>query len=207
VDYEKMAEAGSIMGSGGLVVMDEDTCMVDVARFFLDFTRGESCGKCVPCREGCTRMHEILTDITQGRGREGDIELLEEMGKTISDSALCGLGESAPNPALSTIRYFRDEYEAHIKEKRCPGGVCKRLVSFYIDPTKCQACLICQRNCPVGAIGGEKGQIHVIDQLKCTKCGTCYEVCPARFRAVTKISGQPVPASLPPEKRILVRAK
>lgn len=207
VDYEKMAEAGSIMGSGGLVVMDEDTCMVDVARFFLDFTRGESCGKCVPCREGCTRMHEILTDISQGRGQEGDIELLEEMGKTISDSALCGLGESAPNPVLSTIRYFRDEYEAHIKEKRCPGGVCKKLIAYYVDPAKCQACLICQRNCPVGAISGEKGQIHVIDQAKCTKCGTCYEVCPARFHAVTKISGSPVPAPVPPEKRVSIRDK
>ncbi len=207
VDYEKMAEAGSIMGSGGLVVMDEDTCMVDIARFFLDFTRGESCGKCVPCREGCTRMHEILTDITQGRGQEGDIELLEEMGKIISDSALCGLGESAPNPVLSTIRYFRDEYEAHIKEKRCPGGVCKKLISYYIDPVKCQACLICQRNCPVGAISGDKGQIHVIDQAKCTKCGTCFELCPTRFRAVIKISGRPVPETLPPEKRVLLRTK
>ncbi len=207
VDYEKMAQAGSIMGSGGMVVMDEDTCMVDVAKFFLSFTKDESCGKCVPCREGCTRMHEILTDITEGRGQEGDIEMLEEMGKTISDSALCGLGESAPNPVLSTIRYFRDEYEAHVKEKRCPARVCKALISYYIDPAKCKACMICLRNCPVEAISGGKDQIHVIDQAKCSKCGTCFDMCPARFGAVTKLSGVPVPAPIPADKRILVRAK
>ncbi len=207
VDYEQLAQAGAIMGSGGMVVMDEDTCMVNVAKFFLDFTKDESCGKCVPCREGCSRMFEILTDITEGRGQEGDIELLEEMGKTISDSALCGLGESAPNPVLTTIRYFRNEYEAHIKEKRCSAGVCKKLTSYYIEPTKCQACMICARNCPVQAISGEKGQIHVIDQQKCTKCGTCFDVCPSRFGAVTKLSGVPVPAPIPADKRTLVRVK
>ena len=207
VDYEKLAEVGSIMGSGGMVVMDEDTCMVDVAKFFIGFTKDESCGKCVPCREGCTRIHEILTDITEGRGQQGDIELLEELGKTISDSALCGLGESAPNPILSTIRYFRDEYEAHINEKKCPSGVCKSLISYYVDPAKCQACMICMRNCPVQAISGGKDQIHVIDSTKCTKCGTCFEMCPPRFRAVTRISGAAVPAPLPFEKRALVRAK
>ncbi len=207
VDYEKLAEAGSIMGSGGMVVMDEDTCMVDVAKFFLAFTKDESCGKCVPCREGCSRMYEILADITEGRGEKGDIELLEEMGKRISDTALCGLGESAPNPVLTTIRYFRDEYESHINKKRCPAGVCKALTSYYIDPSKCQACMICMRNCPVQAISGDKGQIHVIDQKKCTKCGTCYSMCPPRFGAVTKLSGVPVPAPLTPEKRGLVRVK
>jgi NADH:ubiquinone oxidoreductase subunit F (NADH-binding)/(2Fe-2S) ferredoxin/Pyruvate/2-oxoacid:ferredoxin oxidoreductase delta subunit len=207
VDYEKLTEAGSIMGSGGMVVMDEDTCMVDVARYFLSFTRDESCGKCVPCREGCSRMYEILTDITEGRGQEGDMELLEALGRTISDSALCGLGESAPNPVLSTIRYFPEEYRAHIVEKRCPAYVCKALTSYYIEPAKCQACMICLRNCPVGAIAGEKGQIHLIDQAKCTKCGTCLEVCPPRFNAVTRLSGVPVPAPLPLEARALVRAK
>jgi NADH-quinone oxidoreductase subunit F len=207
VDYERLAQAGAIMGSGGMVVMDEDTCMVNVAKFFLNFTKDESCGKCVPCREGCTRMFEILKDITEGRGQEGDIELLEEMGKTISDSALCGLGESAPNPVLTTIRYFRNEYEAHIKEKRCPAGVCKQLTSYYIEPAKCQACMICLRNCPVQAISGEKGQIHVIDQQKCTKCGTCFDVCPTRFGAVVKLSGVPVPAPIPADKRTLVRVK
>jgi NADH-quinone oxidoreductase subunit F len=207
VDYEKLAEAGSIMGSGGMVVMDEDTCMVDVAKFFLAFTKDESCGKCVPCREGCSLMHELLTDITEGRGQKGDIELLEEMGKRISDTALCGLGESAPNPVLTTIRYFREEYEAHINEKRCPARVCKALTSYYIEPSKCQACMICMRNCPVQAISGDKGQIHVIDQEKCTKCGTCFSMCPARFSAVTRLSGVPVPSPLPAEKRILIRAK
>lgn len=207
VDYEKLAEAGSIMGSGGMVVMDEDMCMVDVAKFFLGFSKNESCGKCAPCREGCSRMHEILTDITEGRGREGDIELLQEMSSTIIDSALCALGGTAPNPILTTIRYFRDEYEAHIKEKRCPAGVCKHLIAYYIDPAKCQACMICMRNCPVQAVSGQKGQIHVIDQAKCTKCGTCFDVCPQRFRAVKKLSGVPIPPPLPTEQRILVRAK
>lgn len=207
VDYERLAEVGSIMGSGGMMVMDEDTCMVDVARYFLSFTMEESCGKCVPCREGIRRMYEILTDITEGRGQEGDIELLDEMGNIIIDSALCGLGGTAPNPALTTIRYFADEYRAHILEKRCPAGVCKALTSYYIDPTKCQACLICLRECPVEGIIGAKNQIHVIDQAKCTKCGTCYEVCPTRFGAVVRLSGVPVPPPIPPKERVLARAK
>jgi NADH:ubiquinone oxidoreductase subunit F (NADH-binding)/(2Fe-2S) ferredoxin len=207
VDYEKLTEVGSIMGSGGMVVMDEDICMVDVAKYFLSFTKDESCGKCVPCREGCSRIYEILTDIAEGRGQEGDIELLQEMSNTIIDSALCALGGTAPNPVLTTIRYFRDEYEAHIKEKRCPAGVCKKLISYYIEPTKCQACMICLRNCPVQAISGDKGQIHVIDQEKCTKCGTCFDVCPQRFGAVVKLSGVPVPSPIPVEQRILARAK
>jgi NADH:ubiquinone oxidoreductase subunit F (NADH-binding)/(2Fe-2S) ferredoxin len=207
VDYEKLAEAGSIVGSGGMVVMDEDTCMVDVAKYFLAFTMDESCGKCVPCREGTRRMYEILTDITEGRGQEGDIELLDEMGHIIIDSALCGLGGTAPNPALTTIRYFTDEYQAHILEKRCPAGVCKELTSFYIDPARCQACLICLRECPVEGIIGAKNQIHVIDQDKCSKCGTCYEVCPDRFGAVLRLSGVPVPEPLPLKDRVLERAK
>ncbi len=206
-DYETLTKAGSIMGSGGLVVMDEGTCMVDVAKYFLDFTKDESCGKCNPCREGTRRMLDILTDITEGRGQEGDIELLEEMGTTIIDSSLCALGGTAPNPVLTTIRYFRDEYQAHIEEKRCPALACKELISYYIDPEKCSACLICLRNCPTEAIIGAKNQIHVIDQEKCNKCGTCLDVCPSRFDAVIKISGEPVPA-LPPEgKRSLVRGK
>jgi NADH-quinone oxidoreductase subunit F len=181
--------------------------MVDVAKYFLSFTVAESCGKCVPCREGLRRMHEILTDISGGRGQEGDVELLEQMSNTIIDSALCGLGNTAPNPVLTTIRYFAEEYRAHILQKRCPAGVCKALTSFCIDPSKCQACLICFRECPAEAISGGKNLIHVIEQAKCTKCGTCYEVCPKRFGAVVKLSGVPVPAPLPEEKRVLVRAK
>ena len=207
VDYERLVEVGAIMGSGGMIVMDEDTCMVDLAKYFVDFLKGESCGKCTSCREGIERMHEILTDITEGRGREGDIELLEELSETIRDTSLCALGGTAPNPVLTTIRYFRDEYEAHIKEKCCPARVCKELVSYYILPDKCEACMICLRNCPAEAIIGDKNQIHVIDQVKCTKCGTCLDVCPPRFGAIMKISGEAVPASPPPKERVLVRAK
>jgi len=207
VDFDKLSKLGSMMGSGGLIVMDEDTCMVDTARYFLDFLADESCGKCTPCREGIRQMLGILTDICEGRGKEGDIELLEELAEVVRDTALCALGGTAPNPVLTTLRYFRDEYKAHIEQKRCPAFVCKELISYYIDPAKCQACLICLRNCPVGAIDGEKGKIHVIDQSKCTKCGTCFEMCPNRFNAVTRISGEPVP--LPPleEERVIVRAE
>ena len=207
VDYERLAEVGSIMGSGGMVVMDDDTCMVDVAKYFLSFTKEESCGKCVPCREGIRRMHEILIDITEGRGQEGDIELLQEMSQTIIDSALCGLGGTAPNPVLSTIRYFAEEYEAHIKEKRCPAGACKALTSYYIEPSRCLACMICMRNCPVEAISGGRDLICEIDQAKCTKCGNCYLVCPQRFGAVVRLSGVPVPPSIPEEQRVLIRQK
>lgn len=206
-DYETLTEAGSIMGSGGLVVMDEDTCMVDVAKYFLAFTRDESCGKCTPCREGTRRMLEVLTDITEGRGQEGDIELLEEMATTIIDSSLCALGGTAPNPVLTTIRYFKDEYEAHLKEKRCPAYVCRPLFNYYIEPEKCKACLICLRNCPAEAISGGKDLIHVIDQTKCSKCGTCFDVCPPRFGAVIRLSGVPVPPALSEEARVLVRSK
>ena len=205
VDFDELAKAGSMMGSGGMIVMDEDTCMVDVARYFLDFLADESCGKCVPCREGIRQMLKILTNISKGKGREGDIELLEELSEVTRDASLCALGRTAANPVLSTIRYFRDEYEAHIKEKRCPAYVCKALISYYIDPEKCQACMICLRQCPAGAIAGGKNQIHVIDQEKCTKCGTCFEVCPPRFGAVKKISGEPVPPPIPEEARMLAR--
>jgi NADH:ubiquinone oxidoreductase subunit F (NADH-binding)/(2Fe-2S) ferredoxin/Pyruvate/2-oxoacid:ferredoxin oxidoreductase delta subunit len=205
VDFDELANAGSMMGSGGMIVMDEDTCMVDVARYFLDFLSDESCGKCVPCREGIRQMFKILSDIGKGKGREGDIELLEELSETTRDASLCALGKSAPNPVLSTIRYFRDEYEAHIKEKRCPAHFCKELISYHIDPEKCQACMVCLRKCPAEAISGGKNQIHVIDQAKCTKCGTCFEVCPPRFGAVKRISGEPVPPPLPEEARVIVR--
>jgi NADP-reducing hydrogenase subunit HndC len=205
VDFDELAKAGSMMGSGGMIVMDEDTCMVDVARYFLDFLSDESCGKCVPCREGIRQMLKILTNISKGEGKEGDIELLEELSQVTRDASLCALGRTAANPVLSTLRYFRDEYEAHIKEKRCPAYVCKALISYYIDPEKCKACMICLRQCPVGAITGGKNQIHVIDQEKCTKCGTCFEVCPPRFGAAKKISGEPVPPPIPEEARMIAR--
>jgi NADP-reducing hydrogenase subunit HndC len=194
-----------MMGSGGMIVMDEETCMVDVARYFLNFLTDESCGKCVPCREGIRQMLKILTHITQGQGKEGDIALLEQLSETAREAALCALGKSAPNPFLSTLKYFRDEYEAHIREKRCPALFCKELIAFHIDPEKCQACMICLRKCPAEAISGGKDQIHVVDQAKCTKCGTCLEVCPARFQAVRKISGEPVPPPVPEEARLIVR--
>jgi NADH:ubiquinone oxidoreductase subunit F (NADH-binding)/(2Fe-2S) ferredoxin/NAD-dependent dihydropyrimidine dehydrogenase PreA subunit len=205
VDFDELSKAGSMMGSGGMIVMDEDTCMVDVARYFLDFLSDESCGKCVPCREGIRQMLKILTDISRGKGKEGDIERLEELAEVTAEASLCALGGSAPNPVLSTIRYFRDEYEAHIKDKKCPAGVCKELISYYIDPEKCKACMICLRQCPAEAIVGGKDQIHVIDQEKCTKCGTCFEVCPPRFGAVGRLSGEPVPAPVPEEARSIVR--
>jgi NADH:ubiquinone oxidoreductase subunit F (NADH-binding)/(2Fe-2S) ferredoxin/Pyruvate/2-oxoacid:ferredoxin oxidoreductase delta subunit len=205
VDFDELAKVGAIMGSGGMIVMDEDTCMVDVARYFLNFLSGESCGKCTPCREGIRQMLKILTNISEGKGKEGDIELLEDLAEATRDASLCALGGSAPNPVRSTIRYFRDEYEAHIKDKRCPAYVCKDLISYYIDPDKCQACMICLRKCPSEAITGGKKQIHVIDQEKCTKCGTCFEVCPARFRAVRRLSGEPVPPPIPEEARMTAR--
>jgi NADH-quinone oxidoreductase subunit F len=205
VDFDELTKAGSMMGSGGMIVMDEDTCMVDVTRYFLDFLSDESCGKCVPCREGIRQMLKILSNISRGKGREGDIELLEELSETTRDASLCALGKSAPNPVLSTIRYFRDEYEAHIKQKRCPAYFCKEMVSYYIDPEKCQACTMCLRKCPAEAIDGGKNKIHIIDQEKCTKCKTCFEVCPNRFNAVERISGEPVPPSIPEERRIIAR--
>jgi NADH-quinone oxidoreductase subunit F len=205
VDYEKLAEAGSIMGSGGLIVMDETDCMVDIAKYFLAFTTDESCGKCTPCRVGTKMLWNILDDITKGRGKKGDIELLEEIAINVKNLSLCGLGQTAPNPILTMIRYFKDELEAHIGERKCPAYVCKELISYYIDPEKCNACMICLRKCPVDAITGGKNQIHVIDQEKCTNCGTCFEVCPSRFGAVRRLSGEPIPPPIPQEARILVR--
>jgi NADP-reducing hydrogenase subunit HndC len=196
VDFDELAKVGSMMGSGGMIVMDEDTCMVDIARYFVNFLSDESCGKCVPCREGLRQMLIILGDICSGKGTEKGLALLQEVAEVMKDASLCALGTSAANPVLSTIKYFRDEYESHIKEKRCPAGVCKKLVSYYIDPEKCQACFICARNCPVEAVSGGKGIVHVIDQMKCTKCGACFEVCPSKFGAVIKVSGKPVPASV-----------
>jgi NADH-quinone oxidoreductase subunit F len=194
-----------MMGSGGMIVMDEDTCMVDVARYFIEFLTDESCGKCVPCREGLRQMHKILTRITEGKGKAGDIETLEELSEVAIDASLCALGKSAPNPFLSTVRYFKDEYQAHIEDKRCPACSCKELTSYYIDPDKCQACLICLKKCTAKAVEGGKNKIHVVNQEKCTKCGVCFDVCPARFEAVKKISGEPVPPPIPEEKRIIVR--
>jgi NADH-quinone oxidoreductase subunit F len=177
LDYENLTAAGSMMGSGGMIVMDEDTCMVNIAQYFLDFTKFESCGKCTACREGVNQMHAILNKITTGEGEEGDIELLQEMGAAIQDGALCALGRTAPNPVLSTIRYFRDEYEAHIKEKKCPAGVCKSLITYYIIADKCNGCTLCARNCTEDSISGELHKLHIIDEDKCARCGVCREVC------------------------------
>lgn len=184
IEYDTLIQLGSMMGSGGLIVMDEDTCMVDIAKFFLEFTVDESCGKCPPCRIGTKRMLEILERITGGKGEEGDIEKLEILAKNIKASALCGLGQTAPNPVLSTLRYFRDEYEAHVRDKKCPAGVCKSMMSYVIHADLCKSCGICARACPVGAIKGEKKVPYVIDQEKCIKCGACMEKCP--FKAIFK---------------------
>ena len=182
IDYKALSATGAIMGSGGMVVMDEGTCMVNMARFFLDFTTKESCGKCVHCRIGTTRMFEILTRITEGNGKEGDIELLTELCEGIRSGALCGLGQTAPNPVLTTIKYFRNEYESHINEKKCPAGECAALRQFAIDPEKCKGCTLCSKKCPVGAISGNVKEAHTIDTEKCIKCGQCKEVC--RFGAI-----------------------
>ena len=182
VDYEELAKAGSIMGSGGLIVMDEETCMVDVAHYFVSFLEEESCGKCTPCREGIRRMREILGRIVKGEGRSGDMELLENLGTVIKESSLCGLGATSPNPVLTTLRYFRDEYEAHIFKKRCPAKVCKALIVYRVVPEKCTGCQRCVRACPVQAISGPRSQPHNLDPSKCIKCGACYEVC--RFDAI-----------------------
>jgi NADH-quinone oxidoreductase subunit F len=192
VDYESLAEAGSMMGSGGMVVMDEDTCMVDIARYFLSFTQAESCGKCVPCRVGTKQMLDILERVCRGEGRPEDIPLLDKMGNEIKAGSLCALGQTAPNPVLTTLRYFKDEYEAHIFEKRCPARSCASLIKYFILPDKCQGCGICLRACPAVCIRGDKRMVHIIDQEKCIKCGTCLEVCPERFGAVAKVSAETI---------------
>ena len=190
VDYDHLKAIGSIMGSGGIVVMDEDTCMVDAARYFLNFTVDESCGKCVPCREGLKRMYDILEKISDGRGIMEDLETLKDMSETIKKTSLCGLGQTAPNPVITTIKYFEDEYRAHIEEKRCFAKVCRALIDYYIIPDKCKGCTICAKNCPVDAIAGGPGLIHVINQDECIACGTCMDVCP--FDAVVKVSGEKI---------------
>jgi len=182
VDFDELTKIGSIMGSGGMIVMDQDTCMVDVARYFLDFLKEESCGQCNPCREGIKRMLQILTNICEGHGKEGDVELLEELGDMVAKASLCGLGTSAPNPVITTINYFRNEYDAHIKDKKCPAGVCKNLFYYEIDPEACTGCRLCALKCPQDAIAGEKKEPHVLDQEKCIKCSICYEAC--KFNAV-----------------------
>lgn len=184
IDYKALGATGAIMGSGGMVVMDESTCMVGMAKFFLDFTAKESCGKCIHCRIGTTRMLEILTRITKGEGKEGDVELLEELCYGIKDGALCGLGQTAPNPVLTTIKYFRDEYDAHINGKTCPAGECSDLISYYVDEAKCKGCTLCAKGCPVDAISGSVKNPHAIDTEKCIKCGKCFSAC--RFGAIVK---------------------
>lgn len=185
VDYESITQTGAIMGSGGMVVMDERSCMVDIAKFFLGFTADESCGKCTPCRVGTAILLKKLTELTEGKGKPGDLEILENISRTIISSSLCGLGQTAPNPVLTTIRYFRDEYEAHIYDKKCPAGVCKELITFMIDAEKCTGCTACSRKCPQKAITGEKKKPHEIDQSLCIKCGVCYDTC--KFESISKV--------------------
>jgi len=188
IDFDSLTAAGAMMGSGGLVVVDEDTCMVDMARYFLSFTKKESCGQCIPCRLGTDQMYDILEAITEGKGKPGDVELLQELASAVKKGSMCGLGQTAPNPVLTTLRYFRDEYEAHVNEKRCPALVCKALLHFRIDEEKCIGCQRCIKACPVDAITGEKKQPHVIDQELCTQCGACFDVCPKKVRAVEVLS-------------------
>jgi ferredoxin len=185
VEYETLAEIGSIMGSGGMIVLDDQDCMVSTAKFFLEFTQSESCGKCVPCREGTVRMLEILERITEGKGTLEDLDKLERLGKLIQKTSLCGLGQTAPNPVLSALDNFREEFETHITEKRCPAHKCAQLIRYEIDTDKCTGCTLCARRCPVSCISGAPKQVHVIDQSRCIKCGECFNVC--KFDAVLKI--------------------
>ena len=184
IDYDNLLSIGSMMGSGGLIVMDEDTCMVDIAKFFLEFTVDESCGKCTPCRIGTRRMLEILEKITKGQATMEDLDKLEELCYHLQSNSLCALGQTAPNPVLSTLRYFRDEYIAHIVDKKCPAGVCKDLLQYKIDPDKCKGCTLCARTCPADAIIGKVKEVHMINPEKCLKCGACMEKC--RFGAIYK---------------------
>ena len=207
VDFDELTKLGSIMGSGGIIVMDEDTCMVELARYFVNFLCDESCGKCTPCREGLRQASIILNRIVNGKGTEDDIDKLGKIAEVTSVASLCALGQTSANPLLTTLRYFKNEYEAHINEKRCPALVCKNLISYYIDPEKCQACMICYRNCPANAIIGEKMKIHIVDQSKCIKCGSCYDLCPPRFKAVKKISGEAGPSPIPEEERLVKRLR
>ena len=201
VDFDELTRAGSLMGSGGMIVMDEDTCMVAVARYFIDFLTDESCGKCTPCREGLRQMRSILTRITEGKGKPSDLSDLQDLSELAKKTSLCALGQTAPNPFLSTFRYFKHEYEAHINDKTCPACSCKALINYYIDPAKCTGCTLCLSRCPEEAIEGGKKQIHVIVQDRCTNCGTCFDVCPTRFDAVKKLSGEPVPPPVPQSER------
>ncbi len=190
IDYENLKQVGSMMGSGGMIVMDEDTCMVDVSKFFIQFTNDESCGKCSACRDGSEALLEVLTRISSGEGRADDLAFLEELGEGVKDASMCGLGQTLPNPVLSTLRYFKDEYAAHISEHNCPAKVCKPLIKYYIEPDKCPGCMLCLKNCPSGAVKGESKHVHVIDQALCTKCGECLEVCPPKVSAVRRLSGR-----------------
>jgi NADH-quinone oxidoreductase subunit F len=198
IDFDSLTEAGAMMGSGGMVILDEDNCTVDAARYLLDFTRRESCGKCTMCRLGTAQMLDILEDITKGQGNPGDIALLAELAADIKGGALCGLGKTAPNPILTTIRYFHDEYEAHIVEKRCPALMCPELIAYYILPEKCErSCDACVGTCSVDAIFAGKRGIKVVDQEKCVKCGTCVDSCPPQYKAVLKLSP---PSLVPPSE-------
>jgi len=188
IDYDSLTMAGAIMGSGGLVVMDQNTCMVDVARYFLEFIQNESCGKCIPCRLGTKQMLDILTDITEGKGKSDDLDLLMELAQGVKDGSLCGLGQTSPNPILTTIKYFKNEYDAHINERRCTALLCKELINYQIIPEKCEGCMLCLKSCPAGAVSGIKKKIHSIDKDKCIKCGTCIELCSGKYNAIERVS-------------------
>lgn len=188
IDYDSLTMAGAIMGSGGLVVMDQNSCMVDVARYFLEFIQNESCGKCVPCRLGTKQMLDILSDITQGKGKQGDNDLLRELSQGIRDGSLCGLGQTSPNPILTTLKYFEDEYISHIENKKCKALLCKELINYRVIDEKCEGCMLCLKSCPVGAVSGTKKHIHSIDTEKCIKCGTCIELCSGKYNAIERVS-------------------